>query len=61
MHLRDDTPLDAQKILGLVKAKGAAWKITPDMRLTRRFDGGENGLVNAKAMLVELSRCWKDE
>ena len=66
LHLRDDTPLDAQKILGLVKAQGAGkgsgapWKITPDMRLTRRFDGSANGLVNAETMLVELSRCWKD-
>jgi transcription-repair coupling factor (superfamily II helicase) len=59
LHLRDDTPLDAQKILGLVKAKGSAWRITPDMRLTRRFDG-DSGLVNAEAMLVELSRCWKE-
>jgi len=66
LHLRDDTPLDAQKILGLVKAaptgkgSGSPWKITPDMRLTRRFDGSANGLVNAETMLVELSRCWKD-
>jgi transcription-repair coupling factor (superfamily II helicase) len=60
LHLRDDTPLDAQKILGLVKSKGSPWKITPDMRLTRRFDGTDTGLVNAEAMLVELSRCWKD-
>jgi len=60
LHLRDDTPLDAQKILGLVKAKGSPWKITPDMRLTRRFDGAASGLVNAEQMLVELSRCWKD-
>ena len=60
LHLRDDTPLDAQKILGLVKGKVSPWKITPDMRLTRRFDGSANGLVNAEQMLVELSRCWKD-
>lgn len=61
LHLRDDTPLDAQKILGLVKVKNSPWKITPDMRLTRRFDGDVDGLVNAEAMLVELARCWKDE
>ncbi len=60
LHLRDDTPLDAQKILGLVKGKASPWKITPDMRLTRRFDGTADGLVNAEQMLVELSRCWKD-
>ena len=64
LHLRDDTPLDAQKILALVKTTSkrdaSPWKITPDMRLTRRFDGSANGLVNCEAMLVELSRCWKD-
>jgi len=60
MHLRDDTPLDAQKILVLMKAKNSPWKLTPDMRLSRKFDGAENGLVNAEAMLGELSRCWKD-
>jgi hypothetical protein len=30
------------------------------MRLTRRFDGSADGLVNAEEMLVELSRCMKD-
>jgi transcription-repair coupling factor (superfamily II helicase) len=61
LHLRDDTPLDPRKILELVKSKQPAFKITPDMRLTRRFDGAATGLVNAETMLVELSRCWKDE
>ena len=69
LHLRDDTPLDSQKIFALVKAQGSPlagkggpspWKLTPDIRLTRRFDGSANGLVNAETMLVELSRCWKD-
>jgi hypothetical protein len=47
-----------------LKTKQSPYKLTPDMRLTRRFDGSggaDNGLVNAEAMLVELSRCWKDE
>jgi hypothetical protein len=30
------------------------------MRLTRRFGGTHDGLVNAEQMLVELSRCWKE-
>ncbi len=60
LHLRDDTPLDPQKILAFVKQKSSPYKLTPDMRLTRRFDGENNGLVNAEEMLVELSRCWKD-
>jgi transcription-repair coupling factor (superfamily II helicase) len=61
LHLRDDTPLDPRKILELVKSKQSAYKLTPDMRLTRRFDGAANGLVNVETMLVELSRCWKDD
>jgi transcription-repair coupling factor (superfamily II helicase) len=60
LHLRDDTPLDPQKILGLVKMRNSPYKLTPDMRLTRKFDGASDGLVNAEEMLVELSRCWKD-
>jgi transcription-repair coupling factor (superfamily II helicase) len=60
LHLRDDTPLDPKKILELVKSKHTPFKLTPDMRLTRRFDGTESGLLNAEAMLIELSRCWKD-
>ncbi len=60
LHLRDDTPLDAQKILALVKEKNSPYKITPDMRLSRRFDGTANGLVNAEKMMMELARCWKD-
>jgi transcription-repair coupling factor (superfamily II helicase) len=60
LHLRDDTPLDPQKILGLVKMRNSPYKLTPDMRLTRKFDGSSDGLVNAEEMLVELSRCWKD-
>src|SRR5690606_22868662 len=47
LHLRDDTPLDADAILGLVRAKDSPYKLTPDMRLSRRFDGSGNGLVNA--------------
>ncbi len=60
LHLRDDTPLDPQKILAFVKEKNTPYKLTPDMRLTRRFDGSGNGLINAEAMLVELSRCWRE-
>jgi transcription-repair coupling factor (superfamily II helicase) len=40
LHLREDTPLDPKKILDLVKIPKSPWKITPDMRLTRRFDLG---------------------
>jgi hypothetical protein len=43
-----------------VKLRNSPYKLTPDMRLTRKFDGASDGLVNAEEMLVELSRCWKD-
>jgi transcription-repair coupling factor (superfamily II helicase) len=39
--LADDTPLDPQKVMKLVAAKGSLWKLTPDMRLQRAFQGNE--------------------
>ena len=59
LHLRDDTPLDPRKVLELVKQPRSPYKLTPD-RLSRRFDGGVDGLGNCETMLVELSRCWRD-
>jgi transcription-repair coupling factor (superfamily II helicase) len=60
LHLREDTPLDPTKVLELVKAKNSPYKLTPDMRLSRRFDGNSDGLVNCETVLVELLRSWKD-
>ena len=51
---------DPQKVLALVRAKNSPFKLTPDMRLSRRFDGTGNGLANCEGMLGELSKCWKD-
>ena len=59
-HLREDTPLDPKKILDLVRAKNSPFKLTPDMRLSRKFDGDYDGLANCEQMLVELSKSWKD-
>jgi transcription-repair coupling factor (superfamily II helicase) len=59
LHLRDDTPLDPQKVLALVKRPRSPFKLTPD-RLSCRFESGADGLANAEAMLGELSRCWRD-
>jgi transcription-repair coupling factor (superfamily II helicase) len=62
LHLRADTPLDPAKILPLVRAPRSTWKLTPDMKLTCRFESlSGNGLTNCEAMLGELSRCLKDE
>jgi transcription-repair coupling factor (superfamily II helicase) len=67
LHLREDTPLDPKKILDLVRAPKSPYRITPDMRLTRRFDGeparstaaAGDGLVNAEAMLADVAKCVK--
>jgi transcription-repair coupling factor (superfamily II helicase) len=59
LHLRDDTPLDPAKITVLIRKTHGLWKLTPDMRLTRRFDAGD-GLSNAETTLAELARCVKD-
>jgi transcription-repair coupling factor (superfamily II helicase) len=59
LHLREDTPLDPAKITALIKKTRGAWKLTPDMRLSRRFEDGD-GLANAEATLAELASCMKD-
>ncbi|HWL84437.1 MAG TPA: transcription-repair coupling factor, partial [Polyangiaceae bacterium] len=60
LHLREDTPLDPKKILELVRAPRSPYRLTPDMRLSRRFDGQGNGLTNAETLLHHLSKCMKD-
>jgi transcription-repair coupling factor (superfamily II helicase) len=61
LHLRDDTPLDPVKISALVRTARGAWKLTPDMRLSRRFDGATagDGLARAETVLAELAGCLK--
>ncbi len=60
LHLRDDTPLDPAKITSLIRASRGAWKLTPDMRLSRRFDEAPgDGLASAEATLAELTACLK--
>jgi transcription-repair coupling factor (superfamily II helicase) len=59
LHLRDDTPLDPVKITALIRKTHGRWKLTPDMRLTRRFEDGD-GLSNAETTLAELAQCMKE-
>jgi transcription-repair coupling factor (superfamily II helicase) len=60
LHLRDDTPLDPKKVLEIVRAPKSPYKLTPDMRLTRRFDDGAgDGLTNADKTLSELAAMMK--
>ena len=59
LHLREDTPLDPQKITMLVRRPRSGYRLTPDMRLSRRFDGEGNGLTNAETVLAELATCLR--
>jgi transcription-repair coupling factor (superfamily II helicase) len=62
MHLRDDTPLDPAKVAALVRGSRGAWRLTPDMRLVRRFDETvppRDGIANAEAVLGEIADCLK--
>ncbi len=62
LHLREDTPLEPAKVMGLVQKKGSPYKLTPDMRLTRRFAEAQpppSPLANAEALLADLAACLK--
>jgi transcription-repair coupling factor (superfamily II helicase) len=59
LHLREDTPLDPQKITALMRKPKSGYRLTPDMRLSRRFDGDGNGLTNAETVLTELASCLR--
>ncbi|MFO0692598.1 MAG: transcription-repair coupling factor [Polyangiales bacterium] len=62
LHLREDTPLDPSKILALVGQPGSPWKLTPDMKLTRRFDELREGdaIDRASELLDALRKLVKD-
>jgi transcription-repair coupling factor (superfamily II helicase) len=63
LHLRDDTPLDPAKVTALVQKKGSPYKLSPDMKLTRRAKEGEaftSGLEATDKLLAELVGCMKD-
>jgi transcription-repair coupling factor (superfamily II helicase) len=60
LHLHNDTPLEPAKITALIRASHGTWKLTPDMRLSRRFDGRGDGLSNAEATLADLSACLRE-
>ena len=62
LHLRDDSPLDAAKVMELCSGRKSPYKLTPDMRLTRRFEGADpaaTGIARAETLLSELARCTK--
>jgi transcription-repair coupling factor (superfamily II helicase) len=60
LHLRDDTPLDPAKVMALIQKKGSPYRMTPDMKLTRRFgDDPADGLQNAEVVLQDLAACLR--
>jgi transcription-repair coupling factor (superfamily II helicase) len=63
LHLRDDAPVDSAKLLKLIAAKHSPYKLSPDMRLTRKSREGEafgSGLEAADKLLAELASCLGD-
>lgn len=52
-HLREDSPVDGSKVMELCQRKGALWKLSPDLRLSRKFGDG-TGTSNAERALREL-------
>jgi transcription-repair coupling factor (superfamily II helicase) len=64
LHLRDDTPLDPAKVTRLIAEKKSPYKMTPDMRLTRRATDREpfrDGIQLADRALSELATCLRDD
>ncbi|MEZ4229778.1 MAG: transcription-repair coupling factor [Polyangiaceae bacterium] len=58
LHLAQDTPLDPSAVGRLVADKNSGYRLTPDMRLTRRTRPGEtprDGLELCDRMLEELA------
>ena len=61
LHLREDTPLDPARVLTQVQRDPAHWSLSPDMKLTRRFDRSGDGIENAEELLRELARMRKPD
>ncbi len=63
LHLREDTPLDPQKVMSAIAQSGGALALTPDMKLTRRFSDVEkpgDAVDRIDQLLTELERMKKD-
>jgi len=61
--LREDTPVDPGKLTALLTKKGSPYRVTPDMRVTRRMtehDAVADGLGATDKMLAELALVLKD-
>jgi transcription-repair coupling factor (superfamily II helicase) len=62
LHLRDDTPLDPAKVMQLV-GRSSDWKLSADMKLTRRFDpeSGYDCIDRAMELLHALTKLRRDD
>jgi transcription-repair coupling factor (superfamily II helicase) len=63
LHLRNDTPLDPAKLAGLMRTTRGQWRLTPDMRLTRRALPSErfaSGIEATERVLDEVQSCLDD-
>ena len=61
LQLKEDTPLDPRLVMALVAKDPGRWKLTPDVKLTRRFDQDESGdaIDHIESMLRALDGCLK--
>lgn len=61
-HLREDTSLDPAKVMKLVAQRHSPWKLTPDLKLTLRFDPDMPGdsLDRVEEMLGEVQPLRRD-
>lgn len=61
LHLRQDTPLDPAKVIALVGQPRSPWKLTPDMKLSYRFDDDEtsDAIDRVRALLQMLRPLQK--
>ncbi len=60
LHLRDDTPLDAAKLAAMIRTTRGQWRLTPDMRLTRRAlpgDRFDSGIESTERLIDEVQSC----
>lgn len=63
LHLRADTPLDPMKVTALVAQPNSPYRLTPDMRLSRRTREGEefaDGLAATDRLLADMANCLKE-
>jgi transcription-repair coupling factor (superfamily II helicase) len=63
LHLREDTALDPARLMPLVAIPGGRWGLSPDMKLTRRYQEEEPGdaVDRVRYLLRELEPLRSNE